>query len=58
MPIGFTLMGEGMNLHTPKGYIYSAMAFSFGVGILNIREKQRSRGALTTCSCARPDWPT
>lgn len=41
--IGFTLMGEGLDLHTPKGYIYFAMAFSFGVEILNIRAK-RKRG--------------
>ena len=41
MLIGFTLMGEGMDLHTPKGYIYFAMAFSFGVEILNIRAKKR-----------------
>ena len=39
--IGFTLMGEGLDLHTPKGYIYFAMAFSFGVEILNIRAKQK-----------------
>lgn len=39
--IGFTLMGEGLDLHTPKGYIYFAMAFSFGVEILNIRAKRK-----------------
>ena len=39
--IGFTLMGEGLDLHTPKGYIYFAMAFSFGVEMLNIRVKRR-----------------
>ena len=38
--VGFTLMGEGLNLHTPKGYIYVAMAFSFGVEMLNIRAKK------------------
>ena len=41
MLIGFTLMGEGLDLHTPKGYIYFAMAFSFGVEILNIRVKRK-----------------
>jgi predicted tellurium resistance membrane protein TerC len=41
MLIGFTLMGEGLDLHTPKGYIYFAMAFSFGVEILNIRAKRK-----------------
>ncbi|MEM8769675.1 MAG: TerC family protein [Pseudomonadota bacterium] len=39
--IGFTLMGEGLDLHTPKGYIYFAMAFSFGVEVLNIRAKKK-----------------
>jgi predicted tellurium resistance membrane protein TerC len=39
--IGFTLMGEGVDFHTPKGYIYFAMAFSFGVEMLNIRAKKR-----------------
>ncbi|MEJ2088371.1 MAG: TerC family protein [Gammaproteobacteria bacterium] len=39
--IGFTLMGEGLDFHTPKGYIYFAMAFSFGVEMLNIRAKRK-----------------
>lgn len=39
--IGFTLIGEGLDMHTPKGYIYFAMAFSFGVEILNIRAKKK-----------------
>ncbi len=39
--IGFTLMGEGLDMHTPKGYIYFAMAFSFGVEMLNIRAKKK-----------------
>jgi predicted tellurium resistance membrane protein TerC len=39
--IGFTLMGEGLDLHTPKGYIYFAMAFSFGVEMLNIRANKK-----------------
>ena len=38
--VGFTLMGEGLDMHTPKGYIYFAMAFSFGVEMLNIRAKK------------------
>ena len=39
--IGLTLIGEGLDFHTPKGYIYFAMAFSFGVEILNIRAKRK-----------------
>jgi len=41
--LGFTLIGEGLDLHTPKGYIYFAMAFSFGVEMLNIRAKKARR---------------
>jgi predicted tellurium resistance membrane protein TerC len=41
MLIGITLMGEGFEVHTPKGYIYFAMAFSFGVEMLNIRMKKK-----------------
>ena len=28
--IGFALFAEGLDIHVPKGYIYFAMAFSFG----------------------------
>jgi predicted tellurium resistance membrane protein TerC len=35
--IGFALVGEGFDLHIPKGYIYFAMAFSTFVEILNMR---------------------
>lgn len=35
--IGVSLMGEGLDFHIPKGYIYFAMAFSLLVEILNSR---------------------
>ena len=35
--IGISLMGEGLDLHIPKGYIYFAMAFSGLVELLNMR---------------------
>jgi len=35
--IGFTLLGEGLELHIPKGYVYFAMAFSVAVEMLNLR---------------------
>ena len=41
--IGLTLVGEGLDFHTPKGYLYFAMAFSFGVELLNLR-MQRVKG--------------
>ena len=41
--VGVSLIGEGLDFHIPKGYIYFAMAFSVGVEMLNI--KMRSRRA-------------
>lgn len=35
--IGVALVGEGFDMHIPKGYIYFAMAFSVIVEILNVR---------------------
>jgi len=35
--IGISLVGEGLDLHIPKGYIYFAMAFSIFVEILNMK---------------------
>lgn len=40
--VGFSLLGEGLDLHIPKGYIYFAMAFSVGVEILNIKLRKTS----------------
>ena len=40
--IGFTLVGEGFELHIPKGYIYFAMAFSVLVEFLNMRMRKRT----------------
>lgn len=43
--IGMALIGEGMGLHIPKGYLYFAMAFSFTVEVINmaIRKKRKKR---------------
>lgn len=38
--VGVVLIAEGFGHHVPKGYIYFAMAFSFGVELLNIRFRQ------------------
>jgi predicted tellurium resistance membrane protein TerC len=40
--IGVTLVAEGTHQHVNKGYIYFAMAFSFGVEMLNLRMKKKS----------------
>jgi len=40
--IGVVLMAESFGTHVPKGYIYSAMAFSVIVEMLNLRLRNRS----------------
>jgi predicted tellurium resistance membrane protein TerC len=39
--VGFTLMGEGLGLVIPKGYIYFAMGFSVMVELLNLKVRSR-----------------
>ena len=43
--IGLVLVADGFGKHIPKGYIYSAMAFSILVEILNLRMKRKSKPA-------------
>ena len=38
--IGVALIGDGMGMHIPKGYIYFAMAFSVFVEMLNLRMRR------------------
>jgi predicted tellurium resistance membrane protein TerC len=40
--IGVALVGEGLNFHIPKGFIYFAMAFSVVVEFINIWIKNRA----------------
>ncbi len=40
--IGVVLIAEGFGHHVPKAYIYSAMAFSVVVEMLNLRMRKRS----------------
>lgn len=35
--IGVSLIGDGLGMHIPKGYIYFAMGFSVGVEMINLR---------------------
>jgi predicted tellurium resistance membrane protein TerC len=39
--VGVTLLGEGLDLHLPRGYVYFAMAFSVTVELLNLRLRAR-----------------
>ena len=40
--IGVALLGDGLGMHIPKGYIYFAMAFSAGVEMLNLRLRRQA----------------
>ena len=44
--VGFALIGEGWDLHIPKGYIYFAMAFSVGVEMLNLRLRAKRQSPV------------
>jgi predicted tellurium resistance membrane protein TerC len=43
--IGVALIGEGLSLSIPKGYLYFGMAFSFFVEMLNMRLRGPAKGA-------------
>jgi predicted tellurium resistance membrane protein TerC len=38
--IGISLVGEGLGMHIPKGYIYFAMGFSVVVELINLRVRR------------------
>lgn len=42
--IGVALIGDGFDMHIPKGYIYFAMAFSVMVEMLNLRMRRGTPG--------------
>ncbi|PID58397.1 MAG: hypothetical protein CR986_07770 [Ignavibacteriae bacterium] len=44
--VGVSLIGEGLDFHIPKGYIYFAMAFSVGVELLNLKIRKRSENKV------------
>ncbi|AQR74906.1 TerC family protein [Sphingomonas sp. LM7] len=55
--IGMVLIAEGFGAHIPKGYIYTAMAFSAGVELLNIwsrRSKARKHAAAEAAADTAP----
>ena len=41
--VGVVLVADGLHHHIQKGYIYFAMAFSFGVEMLNIRARSKKK---------------
>ena len=40
--IGVALIGESLEFHVPKGYLYFAVAFSVGVEMINIRLRKKT----------------
>lgn len=53
--IGTSLVADAFGAHVPKGYIYSAMAFSVLVELLNMRSRraqQRKRAAAAAAAAA------
>ena len=40
--IGLSLVGDGLGMHIPKGYVYFAMGFSFFVEMINLRVRAAS----------------
>ena len=56
MMIGMVLIAEGFGAHVPKGYIYTAMAFSAAVEGLNMlaRRRKRAKGGGEAATKAAP----
>lgn len=52
--VGIALIGEGLEFHIPKGYIYFSMAFSLAVEALNIHYRKRRSTAVVL---RHPDTP-
>jgi predicted tellurium resistance membrane protein TerC len=55
--IGTTLVAEGFGAHVPKGYIYSAMAFSVMVELLNMRSRRIQQRRRAQATAATQDQP-
>ncbi len=56
--IGTNLVAEGLGQHIPKGYTYFAMAFSFGVEVLNLKLRARAQEAVKLHGSVRSDSPS
>jgi predicted tellurium resistance membrane protein TerC len=55
--IGTNLVAEGLGHHIPKGYTYFAMAFSFGVEMLNLRLRHVTTKAVKLHDTPRFEEP-
>jgi predicted tellurium resistance membrane protein TerC len=58
--IGMVLIADGFGVHVPKGYVYTAMAFSAFVEVLNLasRRKRKTATPVTSSDNAPPGPPT
>jgi predicted tellurium resistance membrane protein TerC len=50
--IGMLLVGESVDFHIPKGYIYFAMAFAFSIEMLNIRLRKKTAANIAKRAAA------
>jgi len=55
--IGVALIGEGLDMAIPKGYIYFAMAFSVAVEILNLRARRKTLTPEGSNNCRGEETP-
>jgi predicted tellurium resistance membrane protein TerC len=46
--VGTLLIAEAFDVHIPKAYVYTAMLFSLGVEVLNIRARSKRQAAQKT----------
>lgn len=53
--IGFALIGEGLGLHIPKGYIYFSMVFALLVDVIQMRMTKTAAKAVQTHEHYLPD---
>jgi predicted tellurium resistance membrane protein TerC len=54
--IGVALVGDGLGMHIPKGYIYFAMGFSFFVEMINLRVRRVAAPVHLHEPYVAPDW--
>jgi len=53
--VGVVLIADGFGHHVPKGYVYSALAFSLAVEMLNIRLRKRAAKPVKLHSAYEPE---
>jgi predicted tellurium resistance membrane protein TerC len=53
--IGVSLIGEGLDFHIPKGYIYFSIAFALFVDVIQLRTDKSKSGPVKTHEHYRPE---